>query len=455
MKFSSLISLLFLFLFPIACKTRANRTLQKKPRLSDSNIQGSSIVSERQNVDPAADPDFQIHLFDGEERIYVLPPDFMEEQRNSLKASPPNPEAEFNEAAFENLMMEDLENTVAEVMRETMFQENEAGGLNFTRHLPWSLKTEMSVKKGAFRKLEDVRWGYFTLQAKAKKFFGLKKGATGDPAKDYFYDAVWKKWNREGSQENFEKFNQIKINNFDVRRFKTVDGKNVVISASLMQRINDNLFLGMVPDKKILEDVRAQGGKRELNVVSMVQEFELQEGLAKIKYEVDNPDVKVKREAINTDKADTVDEKLLGSGERQDLGKGRYRIVFEVQDKNLKEVGINNWTEYGTPDRNMMTGEVARQAMVEVATNIRAGKLTYVHCKSGKGRSGSVVVGAIAMLQLKELKAAGVVMDRKVIDDVLKNIHDQTKAARPELNVSAPQYLNVQKILYDEMGLTR
>ncbi len=208
------------------------------------------------------------------------------------------------------------------------------------------------------------------------------------------------------------------------------------------------VFLGIAPNKEVLEAVRSQmganvkGNPAEFNIVSMVESYELQHVFTNIK----KPSAEVQGGNHGVATPQTQAKQDFKSPER-------FMMPMQVSRETTENLGIQNWTQFSTPDRNMMTGDLTDAAIASLLGYMNAGKSTYVHCKSGQGRSASIVVGARVAYIIQEAKKKGFELDRKTLDQILDQEIANVKAARPVVSISPAQKLNLQKVLYARAGL--
>ncbi|MCB9229763.1 MAG: dual specificity protein phosphatase family protein [Deltaproteobacteria bacterium] len=198
---------------------------------------------------------------------------------------------------------------------------------------------------------------------------------------------------------------------------------------------NSNVYLGMLPDQAIIKNIRDEiteltGKKSEgLDVISVIENFEL--GRAKRDMGIDGNIYVTGREDIEF------------------LGDGRYRIEIDSSGESIRKMGINKWNQYATPDRTMLNRKVLEKAIGDASDAMKSGKSVYIHCKSGKGRSATVVVGARSSILIDTAKANKIQLTKNQIDQIIEEQISQVKSARSEIGISEAQKTNLKRVLYD------
>ncbi|MCY4046457.1 MAG: hypothetical protein OXE99_15455 [Cellvibrionales bacterium] len=122
------------------------------------------------------------------------------------------------------------------------------------------------------------------------------------------------------------------------------------------------------------------------------------------------------------------------------LGEGRYRIPVKT-DKLKEALGVEGveMTQFATRDRTMMTPKLLSRSIDYVNNAVDKGRQVFVHCKSGKGRSATVVVGSRVDRVIAEFNAAGVTLTKAEIVNLIGDQVDQVRQKRPMISVSPPQ----------------
>lgn len=117
------------------------------------------------------------------------------------------------------------------------------------------------------------------------------------------------------------------------------------------------IVLGVLPDDQMLKSVRGQlNDGRQISVLSAIEDFELQVPFV---YKQRNPVTGI------------VEEKVFRSFNSADLD--------------------GAWKQISTPDYRPVKGDLIDKGADFIHQEIRAGRNVYVHCKSGKGRSATMV----------------------------------------------------------------
>ena len=84
-----------------------------------------------------------------------------------------------------------------------------------------------------------------------------------------------------------------------------------------------------------------------------------------------------------------------------------------------------------------------------------------MHCKSGKGRSATTVVGARAALVIdtyaeKMLRDKGLKkLTRSQVNQIIDEQIAQVLAARKEVSISWAQKVNLRQVLFERAGISR
>jgi len=412
--------LLCLLLTGISCKRQHPQDDTAASQASASAPIDPALDKQIQSGDPT---DFGLGLFDDDERIYNFPPDYVDQQREAYKAelAAEGKSNTFDETVFEVFLSMQFENSAAQNLKDNTDPQTGLGLVSFTG-------LQVGMKKAVYRTVSNVQTAFWIVKAAVKKWvFG--KGS-GDFKKDYFEGAVEKKW----KDTNYSRFDPMSAVTLDKVQLKDASGAEIKLGPNLG---GDKVYLGMLPNTQIIKDLKSQYFKSQnFDIMSIVEGFELKFAMDK------SPALKGNTTAPT------------------DLGNGRFLMKVDTGSVD-KTLGIDSWTQYSTPDRTMMTANVVRAAIEDLLANMKAGQITYVHCKSGKGRSASVVVGArvaaimdaAADIAAKKAPPSTVVWDTKTIDAILEEQITAVHDARSEIGISDAQKTNLQKVLYQRAGL--
>jgi hypothetical protein len=122
------------------------------------------------------------------------------------------------------------------------------------------------------------------------------------------------------------------------------------------------------------------------------------------------------------------------------LGGGCYKIP--VKPGTLKDdLGVDGveLTQFATRDRTMMTPVLLSRSIDYLKNAISSHKKTFIHCKSGKGRSATVVVGTRADMVIEQVNTSKGTLTKAEIISLVDHQIGQVQQSRPIIGVSAPQ----------------
>lgn len=269
-------------------------------------------------------------------------------------------------------------------------------------------KEQLQRRKAHIRSFEFLV-GLGRRTGKLIKFQGI------DYKTPYFQKEVQKKWN----DNDYSKF--------DAMPPVIANGKNLG---------GDRVYLGMAPTKESLQSMRIDMAERfsinpkivKYEVISMMENFEFHY-IKQQKFSFQEGDLAVKRTIA--------------------FKKGRFHNALNVDTPTVKNLGVYKWDQFSTPDRTMLTSKVLDDASESLTKAMKNGRFVYVHCKSGKGRSATVVATARVKVQIDEAKASGKILTKSAIDSM---ISEQTKAissVRSLVGISTFQKTNMQRVLYE------
>ena len=193
------------------------------------------------------------------------------------------------------------------------------------------------------------------------------------------------------------------------------------------------LAIGRLPSARSLEALRRDfAGDGEFELVSVVEPFELAYAIEKAGLP-----------------APVVE---LG---RRNFPEGRFALELDPGDGSPgtpRALGVSRWTQFSTRDRAMLTQEIARALALHLLEILSQRKRrALVHCKSGKGRSATAVVGARTALVLarwlqQDPRPAKRAV-RGVIPQLLAEQIAQVRKVRPQVGVSFFQRYNLRVML--------
>lgn len=197
----------------------------------------------------------------------------------------------------------------------------------------------------------------------------------------------------------------------------TAGGKSYTIGNTGSGKI----VLGMLPDEALLREARKQAGRTDrdlIDVRSVVEDFEMK---------------KIMKEDSG---------KLSSTANPFDSPRTARKI--EVADDSAYSGLVGSWKQHSTRDVRMPHREPLANAIADVVESFRSGRMVYVHCKSGKGRSNAVVVGANMTLIMDDIAQQGGKFSRKDLDNLIDIQMAEVKKARPEV-VKDPGLVNALK----------
>jgi atypical dual specificity phosphatase len=116
---------------------------------------------------------------------------------------------------------------------------------------------------------------------------------------------------------------------------------------------------------------------------------------------------------------------------------------FELEQGIVQPISSDEWAQQGIEHHHIkavdFTGvpvDQIQQGVAFLENQIRDGKKVYVHCKAGRGRSATIVVAYL----LKQSYA----QTNTTFSDAYAAIHQQVKAARPQINLNANQQQTIR-----------
>lgn len=165
-------------------------------------------------------------------------------------------------------------------------------------------------------------------------------------------------------------FSEIHFGRQNMNRFLGENHKgiprNPTLKVDLSSKTGEgHIFLGILPNTKIINDVKGKSS-RPLSVLSIVEKFELMP----FKYRMKDSQGNIVTKTFNSFSKKNVD---------------------------------GAWEHIRSPDYHPVPGGLLDQGADFINLQIRQGKSVYVHCKSGKGRSASMV--AAYLMKHKNLSA--------------------------------------------------
>ena len=129
------------------------------------------------------------------------------------------------------------------------------------------------------------------------------------------------------------------------------------------------------------------------------------------------------------------------------LKKGRFKAKVAL-GTNGSEVTfrINDWSQFSSPDRNMLTSDALIEASTDIGESLRLGIPPYVHCKSGISRSASSLTGGRVKLFIDDRLANGIRPSAKDIKDLISEQIDILAKFRPEVKIRGGQRANLERV---------
>ncbi len=361
-------------------------------------------------------PDFVLDLFDDDEKITIFPQAYIDarlqdyqstqtDTSTSLAASTntSNGTSSFNEAAFIDVQAINLDIMIAQALQaqDTTVSSQSLGLVN----IPLGTAVALQAKKAIFIATDFLVHVGRTVLSRDLKY-----------RQTYFEKAVNEKW----ENPEYVKFNVMKP--IEIKD-ASLQNKLVGFKQSDLAQQGATVRLGMLPNKDILTQLTASS-RQEVKIISIVQDFE--------------------RDMLET----KTDLKLSKEGPKSTpYERGRSKKEFPVEDNTY---GVRTLNQYSTPDRTMMTEGLVQAAIKDVLASTSEGdKIVYVHCKSGKGRSASIVVGSRVAAIIEWAKENKRTLSTQDIDTLLKEQIDQVTEARNEIGISPTQINNLKLVLYN------
>lgn len=189
--------------------------------------------------------------------------------------------------------------------------------------------------------------------------------------------------------------------------------------------VGSRVFLGAIPEASTLKEIadKLQGPNNSITVISMLEDFELN----------------FMRKNIANKALPDLDKKPLSSD--------RISFQREVPLVANLPIEVKQWKQFVTPDRTMMSISTLNGAIDAMLGATRNGSSVFVHCKSGKGRSASVVVGARVAERIDDAIKSQIKLSDKEINKMISEEIKNVKKYRNEISISKPQEFNLRETL--------
>jgi hypothetical protein len=369
-------------------------------------------------------PEFALHVFADDERIFIFPADYLANVKNVTGDA----------SSEDSLMYYDafhLESAVGKALSAAIARKTSAaeslsltddgetiaqgiGVLVLSAAVGMAGRQVLSNQRPIIRKFEGMQDWYRTLTK--GKDYKIK----------YFEKAIAKKW-QDPAARQFGKMTEIVS--------PTLAKKGMTDIPPLG---GASVRLGMLPDEAILKELKRDFSEDKFDIVSVIENFEKEFAVKKINESLPAAG-KLTPQASAT---------------KIDYEEGRFRMDLDF-GAGAGSLGVRKWTQFSSPDRTMMTPQVLKGAMDEVITAMRGGQGIFVHCKSGKGRSATVVVGARVAVLIDAAKARGIEVDKSLIEELIEEQTAQVKLQRKEMDVSSFQKFNLREVLYSRAGILK
>lgn len=304
----------------------------------------------------------------------------------------------------------------------------------------------VGVAKTVFSRLLSPITGLSKAEIKKEKAQRLL-----DAAEEYLRESTRGKWllpdpsaaTEASGEKTYSKFNKMPAFNSGVVA-RLVAG--LPSRAELELPSGESVVLGMLPNAEILAKIRelvsADNPRQALTIMSIVEGFELSWAQGNLR-----------GVGIDGEFKETGGSVSFGAPEDKPTAIRFYKkLTLEVGPKEARE--IIRVLQYGTPDRTMTVEPLLEDAMRSLMGEMMLRKPVFVHCKSGKGRSATVVLAARVGILIDHLKNQGVQITQKVVDDLIAEQHALMKEARREVNVTGSLQLPVlEAVLYKHAGV--
>lgn len=220
------------------------------------------------------------------------------------------------------------------------------------------------------------------------------------------------------------------------------------------------VYLAMLPDLDMLDSLDDGGDGSTMRILSMLEDFEIDRAKQRLNVAPAPQAVAPAYEEINDEKSVRTDQAVVGDdgpieegAPVKDLGSERFARQLHGHTEKLKELGVKDWHQFSTPDRTMMNAAVLAEAINKGVETLCEGKPLLLHCKSGKGRSATVMVGIRSALVIDKLLKGGCYLSKNDIKAIIKEQASAVKSARSVIGLSTAQTLNLERVLYRQAGL--
>lgn len=224
--------------------------------------------------------------------------------------------------------------------------------------------------------------------------------------------------------DNFKTKKAINLDNTEKKGFVTVEG-----DIERLRDIYDFLFIDVGPE--IIDRlVTPRQFSEPLNdppirLISIVEQFELASFFPSV--------IKATNQTKIT------------------LPRGRYKAEFSG-NAVAESLGMDNLSiaQFSSRDREMLTPELLNDAIDYIHDQILKTKNElFIHCKSGVGRSASVVTGSRADRVIELINQKGIKLTESQVTSIVDSQIQQIIAARPVVKISPPQKANIVFTLFN------
>ena len=271
------------------------------------------------------------------------------------------------------------------------------------------------------------------------------KIAKGKGLQKYFFDAIAKKWIKlENDADNYVQGNVMSRITTGIAAFqpqKAEPAKGLIVLHGL-------------PHAAIVDELLRLGGDAEVQSSGLIKAAGESSGAGKA---APVPDGKATVRMIGINKPFESDyaRRAVASGIRDDSGvdwkggdqhfevelQGRFddkRRVVNIRRANSDE-NLVEWNLYTSPDRRQIKASVLYDASKAGQESYENGEVVGVHCKSGKGRSATVVVGIRLRVVFKQAELKGRNVRWKDVEALISEQIEAVHQARPESSISPAQ----------------
>lgn len=127
--------------------------------------------------------------------------------------------------------------------------------------------------------------------------------------------------------------------------------------------------------------------------------------------------------------------------------KNSYREFDLSKHQAFQTLGITKWVQISTPDRKMVPRNLLDFSVRQIVRDMKSSANIYIHCKSGKGRSATIVAGVRAAVIINQAKLNHVYLSHSDISKIVEEQIDHIRKVRPIITVHMGTEAGLVKIM--------